>query len=220
MRQLPRKDDSFVSVVVVGLRRPPVWQWPAWRDGAAALEPLVDLVEVPTAIRSQQLVGGTRKAVPLGRMAWGPPEAQRWVQGSPGAAAESLAWEHLATEVWAPRWTECDRQAMAPILFVEIANPHMLGEAQAGQYNQLLHVGLPQDLVRAHQPVVEAALRALASAVDAGQVVFRETPWWRHGDCLQDGLRNHFSYVGPRHHPVPQLSAMRTRWTVFDGMLP
>ncbi|HEX7019407.1 MAG TPA: hypothetical protein VF159_05330 [Gemmatimonadaceae bacterium] len=221
MPELPPRAEPFFSIVMAGMRRPSIWAQPTWSDALPALDVLVGLSGVPVAVRSiQSERGDARRQLRLGRLTWAAKSHDRWVHGAPDATVNGTARDFFFTEIWAPSWNSCDKEAGAPFLFISIENPHLLGEARDDQFNQLVHVALPRALALAHRDTVSEAIRQLASAVASALTVCRVTPWWQGSDSTQSALTNHFNYASRDDDAVPDLWKLRTAWQSFDGILP
>lgn len=217
MRELPARDDEFISLIIVGRRRPPIWHAAAWRAAVSALDALVALTGVPGAVRTFQTVPTRENWVPFGTLKWRPQHHERWLSPESHGPAGSEARRHSSTEIWAPRWTECERQQAAPLLFVELSNPFWWkGEASAGQFNQLLHIAIPRALKLAQPDTVRVAVDQLSDAVDAVARVYRHAPWHARMYSLQHGLNNHFTYIGMWNDLVPDSACMEVEWRPWD----
>ena len=217
---LPPHEAAFLSLVLVGHRDPPLWHWDTWQRCVGALDQLVRTTGADAAVRSLQVRRGERKWFPFGRLGWKPEHHERWLHGAPRAGADAAERRFRATEIWAPRWTHCEKTHRAPWLFVEIENPHsMLTTPLPGQYNTLVHVAVADVVLRKSMAEFETAIAELAQNLSSTLVVQRAAPWLHNGDCLRDGLNNHFSCRGSAQDLVLDLDRLtrQTPWIPWEG---
>ena len=214
-----RDSEPFLSIVFVGFRRPPVWAWETWKEVVPPLSRLLEVSGFEGAIRSTQDDGRGTRQVSFGRMDWRSDGDLPCIFGAPSSRGTSRTRRHAVTEVWAPRWTVVAHGDTAPGVFVQVENPHFLTASADTQFNQLIHIAVPVQLARRSEGRVLESLEELGALADARMRVYRVAPWLRNGDCVHDGLQNHFHHVGSWDSPVPDLGKLKTAWRPFSGDL-
>lgn len=217
MRETPSRDEPVYSIVLAGRRRPPIWHTSTFLQAEPALSSLLGLASTKVAVRSVQAQANGASAS-LGRLTWSPHTHSRWLHESTDEGVPDSRTFCL-TELWAPGWSQCEREIGAPFAFVAITNPFLSSPPHEAQFNQLVHVALPVALVLHHSASVHAALMDLAAAIDCAFSVYRVAPWWQNEQSVQDEITNRIAYVGMQHDIVPNLMRLRGSWQPFTGEL-
>jgi hypothetical protein len=116
-------DRQYVVFVVLGdPGAGPAWSEQRWKLIAEILDPLVLKARDRAAVRSTQLKKGAgspnQRSISFGRIGWNSQGHKKWVHASP----TSDGVEFIDTEVWAPSWTTCEREARPPDVYVAVRN--------------------------------------------------------------------------------------------------
>ncbi len=172
-------DREYLIYAVLGhpLSRPP-WVETTWTRIFEALDPLTATARGAASVRSSQL--GRRpdsphyQSISFGRIGWNQQGCRKWIHREDG---ELLSGGHAlfeGTEIWAPSWTVCEREGLAPDFFFG-----MIGEAQfssgARAFNSICVTAIASDLEKADAARTSAV--AVASIVDAVLRVRCVRPW-------------------------------------------
>lgn len=100
----------------------PLWQWARWTEVAALLDPLITSSRGKASIRTTQYHKTQPGKLPFGRIGWNSAGQMKWTHESPVTAGKSNEWEFFDAEVWAPSWTICERENLAPDFYIDILN--------------------------------------------------------------------------------------------------
>src|SRR5450631_2135520 len=100
----------------------PIWHWDKWLRLMPELTALLHVARGPASTRSTQSLANERETVKFGRIGWKEPDQQKWTHGSPRTLDSSPNWRFFNAELWAPAWTQCERERSAPDVFMSIAS--------------------------------------------------------------------------------------------------
>ncbi len=207
---------TYLSVGLVGSSREPIWRYSLWIQAVPILAPLLALTPEEPAIRTVQ---DDRKGGPrLGRLRWNDKGHRTWTHGSPDNAADSRGWVFMLGEIWAPSWARCSKPDRAPDLFVSLANPFIGRKPEKAEFNQYVHVALPEDVAGEHATALRDAVGKLAVLIEAKHVVGRIGPWYEGGMTLQDEINNRLRTEGAHDDPVYRLPKARARWRSLGSL--
>jgi hypothetical protein len=212
---LPSSGPLYASIAIVGKATPPLWFYEKWTRVADALDPIVAAIGHEVGVRTTQ-DDQNRKDVRFGKLGWDEKSHRKWTHNSPDTAPASEGWRFMLGEIWAPRWTVCERAHREPELFISFENPHLLAPPKPGQYNQLFHLALPIRFFKAHEAMATTAVMRTAQELDAVLLVMRIVPFLASGDSIQDALNNHLRYIGMEDDMVPDLTRIPGQWMPYD----
>lgn len=201
-------DPMYLAYLIVGAGRALAWERAKWAEAVAVLDPLVGACEGDVGVRSSQIDRKTRREARFGRLGWNAKSHEKWTLEKRGLR------EFYSTEVWCPRWTQCEREGRDPDVLILLENPHIVGKPLKGQFNQLLLLAVTHQLAEQRRTEVESALQGLNELMGGVATFVRSAPWNNHGDCVQDVLTNHFSYEGLHEDLVPDATKLaKEGWT-------
>jgi hypothetical protein len=218
-------DREYDVYVMLGdPTREPAWYETTWRHIAAAVDPLMHSARDRAAVRSRQLKAGAgspnQRAISFGRIGWNAQGHKKWVQASPGSDASKDLPLFIDSEVWAPSWTQCQRERRAPDTYFAIRNEE-LSPGQQVSFNPICVLAAACD-----QPgdVVEQGKKAAAIVAQNIGAILRvhcRRPWGYAagiafytngiGDLIVTGLFK----PGTRHKGTVSSLLLRGTWETF-----
>ena len=104
--------DYDVYVFIGDPATQPLWRWDKWQLLMPALDDLLHVARGPASTRSTQFLPNRGGTVKFGRIGWKESDQQKWTHGSPRTLESSPSWRFLDTELWAPAWTQCERDSL------------------------------------------------------------------------------------------------------------
>src|SRR4051812_21861889 len=117
-------ERSFEVHVVLGSPSAVPWVDATWNKISAALDPVMDAARDRPAIRTDQCRPGAgspnQRGIRFGRIGWNAQGFNKWVHAKDGMLISGSAAEFGTCEVWAPSWTVCQRERVAPDVFFAI----------------------------------------------------------------------------------------------------
>jgi len=125
--------DVYVVLGNPAVTRP--WVASAWARISDALDPLVAAARDRAAVRTTQYGPKARTAyhtvIRFGRIGWSGRGAAKWIHSVDGRLASGAAARFLGAEVWAPSWSVCDRDNLAPDVCFAVRNETNVGGSPA-----------------------------------------------------------------------------------------
>ena len=124
-------DRDYQVLIILGSPDvQPLWQWERWQRTADLIAPLSNLPRGKASVRCYQYVPnpsslGTKKEQNFGRLAWDIRSHAKWAHGSPITVDKCRDWDFGSMEAWAPSWTVCEREHLAPDFYFQMANEEM-----------------------------------------------------------------------------------------------
>jgi hypothetical protein len=168
-----RDYDVFILKGTAGHPQP--WTWESWQPWAAALAPFSASPRGQPGVRCTVWCDRDRKHVPFGTLGWDDKSHQRWTFGSPVTREASDQWKFIHTEAWAPRWTVCEREHLAPDFFFSLRNPAMGSEYGKPPYPFVVCALAAAGDER--RDALAQALHPLAKALPAALFATKRRPW-------------------------------------------
>lgn len=208
-----------VYVALGDPRATPLWKWRVWQQFLPAIDPLINAARGKAAVRSTQFQAKLAGDVKFGRLAWKEADHQKWCHGSPANKDVSKSWHFLSTEVWAPAWTVCEREDLAPDVFLSIANESFGGGVRKGLlFNSVVILAVVSELAQRHTTELDIAVSALREATGAKLVGYKRRPWGK--SCGSDSFTNAIQDLaysglfkpGPRHEDKLGLHLFADKW--------
>lgn len=198
--------DYDAYVVLGDPSCPPLWTWKVWQSFVPAMDPLIHAARGKAAVRSTQLLANQGGEVKFGRLGWTEPDHRKWTHGSPANKGTSKAWSFLSAEVWAPAWTTCEREDLAPDVFLSMANESLGGGyRQDLLFNPVVIFAVVSELARQNPSPVATVVSALRRLTSAKLVGYRRRPWGMpvgsdgFTNAIQDLAVSGLFKVGSRH---------------------
>jgi hypothetical protein len=208
--------DYEVFLLLAAPAAPPLWEAAQWTPFSASLDGLIQQARGKAAVRSHQY-NPKGKPIPFGRLGWDGKSHAKWTH-----TPETTEARFMSLEAWAPAWTLCEKDNLAPDLFLALANESLLGLAgKRLQFGQRLVCAIASDMGPDAAATLRQSLAQLATQQDA--VVFAHTrrQWGRAAyggftgaiqDMLISGL---FQPDDPHARPL-DASTFREAWTRID----
>lgn len=174
------KRDYDVYAILGDPNATPVWQWEQWNRVAPLLDPLIDVARGRAAVKATQHIGEhprTRDYLRFGALGWNGKSHQKWVHGSPANHGESQEWTFINAEVWAPSWTQCEREDSMPDVYFAIGNVDRGRRGERLLVRQVIVLAVAADLPASVLEQVHAAAMAIAQIVEAPVRAHQRRPW-------------------------------------------
>jgi hypothetical protein len=105
---------------------------------------------------------------------WKEPDQQKWTHGSPRTLESSPSWGFLNAELWAPAWTQCERERSAPDVFVSIASQGASGAAPS--FEPVIVLAVVSQLSQRENLLVAPAIERLRELVNPKLVAHLRRP--------------------------------------------
>jgi hypothetical protein len=183
----------------------PLWQWGLWEGFASVVDPLMRSTRGRPALRSTQFRPKGRETVKFGRLGWKEQDHQKWTHGSPQTARISEAWVFVDVEIWAPTWTQCEREGRPPDVFLSISNESPSETTEFLLFNPVVVLAVISELATQEQALIPPILSTLRTLTSASLVVHSRRPWGKSvaGGGFTNAINDlHVSGLfqpGPRH---------------------
>ena len=200
----------------------PLWQWPQWNAVLPTLDPIIAAARAKAAVRSNQYLPNQQGTVKFGRIGWNVKGHEKWVHISPTNSPESSTWAFLSVEVWAPSWNVCQRENLAPDVFLGITNEALSGgHGRELSFNPVVIFAVFADLAEAIPEQVQAAASQIATTTAAKLCGHQVRPWGISSGigfsyAIQDlGITGLFK-PGPRHTDTVDFDLLAEKWKPFS----
>jgi hypothetical protein len=183
----------------------PLWQWERWRGFAAVVDPLINYARGKAALRSTQFRPGGRETVKFGRLGWKEQDHEKWTHGSSMTREDSETRSFLDVEMWAPSWTQCEREVRPPCVFLSVSNESLAGNREQLLFNPVVVLAVISELAEREQALIPPVLATLRTLTAATLVVRSRRPWGisvgSHGftNAINDLHVTGLFQPGPRH---------------------
>ena len=175
-------EREYQVYVVLGQPGAPApWVEQSWARIFAALDPVMSAARGTAAVRSTQLGpkpgSPHKKAISFGRIGWNEQGSRKWVHSADGKLVSGGDAIFLSSEVWAPSWTACEREKLAPDAFVAIrGTSHGMSDPDSEiQFSSQCILAVASDIGKADQ--ARSSAEAVASTVDAVLRAHCVRPW-------------------------------------------
>jgi hypothetical protein len=155
----------------------PLWHWDKWLLLMPDLDALLHVARGPASTRSTQFLPNRGGTVKFGKIGWKEPDQQKWTHGSPRTLESSPSWRFLDTELWAPAWTQCERDISAPDIFMAIASQSAFGAAPA--FEPVIVLAVVSELSCRENLLVARVIKRLRELVNPKLVAHLRRPWGR-----------------------------------------
>jgi len=194
------------------------WNWTAWQQIAAELDPVFASVFGQPTIYSRQgqRVGRRLRDVSFGRMTWSEKTHERWTHNSPKTSGKSSEWEFCDTQIWVPGRAICERERRRPNVYFQILNGGLGTDRQPLKFGSVVALGVARDLPESAKFKAELAVANISEVVDAKLRVFKIRPWsLPFGPFVKDSLQDLDTWlfrVGARHAEEPSLELLKEEW--------
>jgi hypothetical protein len=196
-----------------------LWHWKVWKRFSPAIDPLIQAARGKPAVRSTQYLPNRAGEVKFGRLGWKESDHQKWSHGSPTNKEASESWSFLSLEVWAPVWTVCERENLAPDVFLSIADESLGGGyCQDLMFNPVVVFAAVSAFAQGHPSAVSAVVSALRELTAAKLVGYQRRPWGKalgsvgFTNSIQDLAVSGLFKPGPRHKGEFGFHLFADRW--------
>ena len=203
-------DPSFV----------PLWHWSAWRKLIPELDPLVQRARGKASIRSTQYFSNSSGRVKFGRIGWRDADHQKWTHCSPISAHESADWRFLAAELWAPAWTQCEREDLAPDVFLSLRSDSINSKPMS--FDPVVILAVANELAQREATQVGALVSRLSELLAAKLIARSRRPWGGpvgiagFTDSIQDLHLSGLFKPGDRHKRPVDLATLDGSWDLVN----
>jgi hypothetical protein len=202
----------------------PLWYWSRWQRAMAHLDGVVRSARGPAALRSTQYLPNHGGTVKFGRIGWNERDQQKWTHGSPANETTSGKWTFMSAELWAPSWTQCERDRAAPDVFLSVSNESQGATNPA--FNPVVMLAIISELAVRSLPVVADAVAGLREVLNPRLVGFQRRPWGRtvgelgYNGAIQDLHVSGLFKPGRRHERPVDLSLFAGQWEALSAGRP
>jgi len=197
----------------------PLWKWKVWHRFFPAIDPLVNAARGKPSVRSTQFLAKLAGDVKFGRLGWKEADHQKWCHGSPTNKDTSRSWRFLSTEVWAPAWTACEGEDLAPDVFLSIADESLEGGPRKDLlFNPIVILAVVSELADRHPTELDNAVSALREVTKAKLLAYKRRPWGTSvgsdgfTNAIQDLAFGGLFKSGPRHTEEPGVYLFAEKW--------
>lgn len=216
-------DRSYQVYVILGdPSSPPVWQWSRWEFVADLLGPLVTSQRGRAAVRCSQLAPGRDRPLAFGRLSWAEASHQRWTHQSPITGSESADWLFEGMEAWAPSWTVCEREGLAPDFFLSVVNEAAgAGWQEQLAFNPLVVIAMADSEGQPRLDQLREAVVNLSDFLGSRLTVHQERDWGvatgggGFANAIQDLDSTGLFKPGPRHRRPVDLGTLAEEWRLL-----
>lgn len=221
-------DREYQVYVVLGQPSAPApWVEPGWARLFDALDPIISAARGTAAVRSTQLGprpgSPNQRGISFGRIGWNAQGSRKWVHGADGRLLSGGEAIFVSSEVWAPSWTTCEREKLAPDAYLAITSASY-GSPQADseiKFNSQCILAVASDIGKADQ--ARGCAEAVASIVDAALRAQCVRPWGiavggGHGfysNAINDLHVTGLFKPGSRHQAPLSVASLAGDWATF-----
>lgn len=161
-----------VFLLLAAPASPGLWQQEQWTPFADAVNGIVAQARGKGAVRSHQY-NPAGKLIAFGRMGWDARGHAKWTHTQATTDAR-----FMSLEAWAPAWTACEKDDLAPDLFISLFNEDYLNSAgKPLLFGQRLVCAVATDLGQEAAATLRAALAQLAVKQQAPVFAHARRPW-------------------------------------------
>jgi hypothetical protein len=183
------------------------------------LDPLVQMCRGKAALRTLQYEG--KRPISFGRLAWNAQSHSRWTHGSPITHEKARAWRFAAVELWAPTWSACERDGLAPEVFFAAFNEKFASDGTNIRFSQRLFLAVAADLGQIAERQARSAVQRLAQSFNGVLTAYQQRPWgFAFGSAFSESIQDMlilglFTPGNPHERPIDPTS-FRERWSEID----
>ena len=202
-----------VFLLLAAPASPGLWQQEQWTPFADAVNGIVAQARGKGAVRSLQY-NPAGKLIPFGRMGWDARGHAKWTH-----TLATIDARFMSLEAWAPAWTTCEKDDLAPDLFISLFNENSLNRAgKPLLFSQRLVCAVAADLGQEAAAILRAALEQLAAKQQAPVFAHARRPWGKamlggFSSAIQDLLFTDLFKPGNPHERALNAETFKGRWT-------
>ena len=224
-------DREYDVYVVLGSPavRPP-WVQPTWNGVSEALDPVMGSARERPSVRSTQLGpkpgSPNQRSISFGRIGWNDRGAKKWTHSEDGQLVSGRLAHFLTCEIWAPSWTACARDHLAPDVYFVMSNASELGHSpksnSALKFNSHCILAVASDMGSTILEQARGSAQSIALLLRAVLQGYCVRPWGRsygggfsYTDAINDLAIVGLFKLGPRHKEPVSLSMLSGTWASF-----
>ena len=197
----------------------PIWNWFVWQQRMVPLfESFVNLAREKAAVRTIQFDKSNNRPVSFGRIAWNENGHSKWTHGSPRTLEKSRDWAFLSCEVWAPSWSQCERDDQAPDFFLEFTNANFNERDEVPAFGQTVIAAIAISLPSAQLSNFRSCVVRLATTLKSPLTAYQRRAWGKSfgASMFTDTIQNMASLglfkVGNPHKRPLNLETFQEKW--------
>lgn len=204
-----------VFLLLAAPASPGLWLQEQWTPFADAVNRIVAQARGKGAVRSHQY-NPAGKLIPFGRMGWDARGHAKWTHTQATTDAR-----FMSLEAWAPAWTTCEKDDLAPDLFISLFNEDYLNHAgKPLLFGQRLVCAVAADLGQEAVATLRAALAQLAVKQQAPVFAHARRPWGKamlggFSSAIQDLALTDLFKPGDVHARPLDASTFRGSWEML-----
>lgn len=204
-----------VFLLLAAPASPGLWQQEQWTPFADAVNRVVAQARGKGAVRSHQY-NPAGKLIAFGRMGWDAKGHARWTH-----TAATTDARFMSLEAWAPAWTTCEKDDLAPDLFISLFNEAYLNRAgKPLLFGQRLVCAVATDLGQEAAATVRAALAQLAAKQQAPVFAHVRRPWGKamlggFSSAIQDLALTDLFKPGDAHARPLDADTFKGNWEIL-----
>lgn len=204
-----------VFLLLAAPASPGLWQQEQWTPFADAVNGIVAQARGKGAVRSHQY-NPAGKLIAFGRMGWDARGHAKWTHTQATTDAR-----FMSLEAWAPAWTTCEKDDLAPDLFISLFNEDYLNHAgKPLLFGQRLVCAVAADLGQEAAATLRAALAQLAAKQQAPVFAHARRPWGKamlggFSSAIQDLALTDLFQPGDVHARPLDAATFRGSWEML-----
>lgn len=204
-----------VFLLLAAPASPGLWQQEQWTPFADAVKSIVAQARGKGAVRSHQY-NPAGKLIAFGRMGWDARGHAKWTHTQATTDAR-----FMSLEAWAPAWTTCEKDDLAPDLFISLFNENYLNHAgKPLLFGQRLVCAIATDLGQEAAATLRAALAQLAARQAAPVFAHARRPWGKamlggFSSAIQDLALTDLFKPGDVHARPLDAATFRGSWEML-----
>lgn len=205
-----------VFLLLAAPASPGLWLQEQWTPFANEVNSIVAQARGKGAVRSHQY-NPAGKLIPFGRMGWDAKGHAKWTHTPATRDAR-----FMSLEAWAPAWTTCEKDDLAPDLFISLFNEDYLNRAgKPLLFGQRLVCAVATDLGQEAAATVRAALAQLAVKQQAPMFAHARRPWGKamlggFSSAIQDLALTDLFKPGNPHERALDAETFRGHWNFIE----
>ena len=204
-----------VFLLLAAPASPGLWLQEQWTPFADAVNHIVAQARGKGAVRSHQY-NPAGKLIAFGRMGWDARGHAKWTHTQATTDAR-----FMSLEAWAPAWTTCEKDDLAPDLFISLFNEDYLNHAgKPLLFGQRLVCAVATDLGQEAAATMRAALAQLAAKQQAPVFAHARRPWGKamlggFSSAIQDLALTDLFKPGDVHARPLDAATFRGSWEML-----
>ncbi|WP_372865453.1 hypothetical protein [Spongiibacter sp.] len=150
------------------------YDWSIWEKCFPCLDDIISLADAKAAIRSSQciMVGGKLRggSLSFGRMTWNYENNKKW-------ACKYMKDEELkdnvvflSTEIWAPSWSQCDRDLKPPSIVFHVKNP-------LGNFKDIFKIAIDRRIYDRFSIEIDNAISGITKIISTNDYKVYDVRW-------------------------------------------